>query len=181
MTFVVSGVVDDWTTAVKDALRQKVATEVGVSTSKVTLTVEAASVRLAFTILTMDPTGAVSTLSTALGNGASDASTFLSTSSLSVTVEAIEVDPSKQAAPEPDGMPGYVWAFVGLGVAILLLLLLITKKVVCGPKVDRTPPGARGTTASSASSASASVVAARAVPPSGYYPDPKVPVGIPIA
>lgn len=180
MTVVVAGDVSDFTDTVKNALRQKVATEVGVSTSKVTLTVEAASVRLAFTILTMDPTGAVNTLTTALGNGASDASTFLSTSSLSVTVEAIEVDPSKQAAPEPggSGMGAIIGGAAG-GAIGLLLLFIFCKKVVCGPKVDRTPPGARGTTASSASSAS--TVVARAVPPSGYYPDPKVPVGIPIA
>ena len=180
MTFVVSGVVDDWTTAVKNDLRSKVATEVGVSTSKVTLTVEAASVRLAFTILTVNPSSAISTLTTALGNGASDASTFLSTPSLSVTVEAIEVDPSIQNTSDPggSGMGAIIGGAAG-GAIGLLLLLIFCKKVVCGPKVDRTPPGARGTTASSASSAS--TVVARAVPPSGYYPDPKVPVGIPVA
>ena len=110
MAVVASGTVDDYTPAVQDELKTKVAEEVGVDASDVELTVTAASVRLAFRITVASEAAATAAASTLETNVASTsaASTFLTVASLTVTVESIALAPSvvlDGASPSPSPPP----------------------------------------------------------------------------
>ena len=97
MAFTAAGTVDDFTNEAKTAIEEKVATEVGVyAASKVTLTVEAASVLLSF-IIEVDSASAAtwtaSFLAAQMGD-TSAASIFLTTTALAVIVEEINTLPT---------------------------------------------------------------------------------------
>ena len=80
----------------RDAIKVKIANELGVSVSAITLTVAAASVRLAVTVALASAEQARSAASTLSAQMASTsaASSFLSTSSLAITVVTIAAAPS---------------------------------------------------------------------------------------
>ena len=105
MSVVAAGSVDDFTPAVQTEMRAAVAAEAGVAVSDVSLAVEAASVRLTFTITLPSEaaaTAAVGALQARLLNPAA-ASAFLSTASLTVAVESIVSAP---AIVQPDAGSG---------------------------------------------------------------------------
>ena len=94
---VAEGDVSDFTADVKLALREKVANEVGVDVSAITLTVEAASVLLKFMIALPTAGSAIADATTALAAQLADparASTFLTTDKLTLKVESIAVAPT---------------------------------------------------------------------------------------
>merc|ERR1719473_1952690 len=100
---VVSGDISDYTDSVRSALIAKVAMEANVPVSAVTLTVGAASVRLSFSIAVptaQAASNASSALTVQLANPAA-ASAFLTTTSHTVTVEAIHSAPAITFAPSP--------------------------------------------------------------------------------
>jgi secreted trypsin-like serine protease len=90
------GEVSDFTLDVQDAMREKVAAEVGVPIGAVSLTVSAASVLLVFTInvpASIDASTALSSLESQLASP-SAASSFLSTGSYAVTITSIPSAPA---------------------------------------------------------------------------------------
>jgi hypothetical protein len=103
LTATVEGAVADFTDGVKDAIATNVAGELAVPKGNVQITVEAASVILTIIIGFADAGSADeghTTLSALVGS-AEDASTFLSTDELDVTVESVEL--SEPEANEDDG------------------------------------------------------------------------------
>ena len=133
MEVTISASVSDVTDAVLMAMRQKVASEVGVALAAVSATVTAASALIAFTVnfqTEASADAALTTLSTALSDPAA-ASEFFTTAALAITVETINTPPTKQlAAPPPPPLSpsssagfGAVVAGVGGGAASVLLLL----------------------------------------------------------
>ena len=108
MSVVVAGDVSDFTLTMQEDIKEKVANEVGVSATDVSLLITPGSARLSFEIRTPSSSAAdaaVSTLTTALATPTA-ASTFLSTTSAPVTVETIETAPVKVTeSPPPSPAP----------------------------------------------------------------------------
>ena len=166
MAFVVAGTVDDFTSAVVDALKQKVADALGYpNTDRISLTIESASVLLTFEIETESPDDVITALEphTATTDAAGS---FLTTSQHSITVESIAATPSQLASGDDEGgMGGIIGGAVGGGIGGLCILWLLC--MCCKKKSGGTPQGAGSTPP--------------VVQGNSYYPDPKVPVGIPVA
>ena len=135
---IADGTVDQLTPTVADAMRRKVATELGVDVNAVTVSVEAASVRITLNVGYASASLAESgrlTLAQAVGT-AEAASTFLSTSTMPVTVETTETVPtvvSPAGASDPPST-GLAAAEMGsaervgssvAGIVVLLLTLVI--------------------------------------------------------
>jgi len=181
MAFTVAGTVDDFTTAVRNAIVQKVAIAAGVAFAKVTLDVTSASVNLDFSIRTSTPDTTIALLAASVSNEA-DASTFFTTSELSVTVESIQAAPALVGEGEGDGgIP--LLALIGGAAGGALCIIFVLCKICKGNKGSSNPqrPPASVTSSHSVATASASApvaVAGRVV--QGYYPDPNVPVGMPV-
>jgi hypothetical protein len=88
VTLTAAGSVDDYTPAVQDAMRSKIATELSTSTDAITLTISSGSVRIAIAVSAADASAAAavqSDLGTRLADTDSAAS-FLTTPSLDVSV-----------------------------------------------------------------------------------------------
>ena len=125
MVLVAAGTVSDYTPTVQAEIAAKVATEVGVATSAVELLVEAASVRLSFTITFASEaaaTSAASTLDSKLSDTAA-AGELLSTTSYTVTVESIETPPTVVLAPAANDSTLPVGAIVGAAAAAAAVAL----------------------------------------------------------
>jgi hypothetical protein len=142
----VEGEVDDYTDEVQDALRAGIAAEVGVAADAVTLTVEAASVRLTFEVALpasgdLDATTVASALATLLADPEA-ATTFLNSaltdagvSGLTLAVEsiavapiaieaaAIEADPEEEATLSAGAIAGIAaCGLVGVGALGCMLI-----------------------------------------------------------
>ena len=115
-----SGTVADYTAAKQLALREKVATEMGLPTAGVALSITAASVLLTFTLslpASIDSAAVNAALQTKLATPAA-ASTFLSTPSNPITVTTVRTVPSAG-----EGVP--VAAIVVPIVVVVLLGVLV--------------------------------------------------------
>ena len=137
---VAAGDVSDFTPTVQDALRAGVAAEVGVATEAVTLTVEAASVRLTFETslpASVDAANATAALSTQLADPAA-ASTFLNAAivdagvtSFTISVESIEIAPTSEAEQGPASQlsAGAIAGIIVGGIVGVVVLALIVFKM----------------------------------------------------
>ena len=122
MAVVATGTVSDYTPTVQAEIRAKIAAEVGVAAAAVALRVEAASVRLSFTITLASQAAATSAASTLGGklDSTASASELLSTPLLAVAVASVEgaptvVVPASDASRPPSEEGG--GAALALGVA----------------------------------------------------------------
>ena len=104
---VLSGSISDFTPTVQNALKTKVATELGVTAAAVSITVVSASVRMTIAVA-LSSEGAASTAASTLTvrmGSTSAASTFLSTPELAITVESIAAAPMIASDPAPAPSP----------------------------------------------------------------------------
>jgi len=120
-----SGGVEEYTDAVQSAIKSKVAAELGVIESSVSLSVTPASVRLLLTILYKSETDAAagaSVLAQKMAT-ASDATLFLSTPELTIFVDAIDIAPTLVEAGG-DPYAGRVMNAVLGGMAAVFLIAI---------------------------------------------------------
>jgi len=158
---IVSGNVADFTPTVQLELRSKVASEVGVPVAAVALTVASASVLLTFDLAVpagMNPAAAASSLATQLADPTT-ASTFLSVSSLAISVQSIPSAPtvamtSVSPSPPPSGPASAGMDIIpiaaGGGGGLLVLLIVfycVWRKYQASKRLGAgKPPAARAKT-----------------------------------
>ena len=133
MLLTAAGAVEDYTDEVKDAIRANVASELGLGVDSVTVTVSAASVRIALAVGYSSAAAAAAgqaSLVQKAGGSIMDATAFLSTNALAVSVESIDQAPtvtslSSQPSDAPAVPTGAIVGAAAGGGAVLLLLITV--------------------------------------------------------
>lgn len=127
MLLTAAGAVEDYTDEVKDAIRANVASELGLGVDSVTVTVSAASVRIALAVGYSSADAAAAgqvSLAQKAGGSIMDASAFLSTNSLAVSVESIDQAPTVTSAvdDEPTGTTIIIGIIIGIATGAIVLV-----------------------------------------------------------